>query len=213
MSILKDLQEALISGDIEQTRAITTQALRSGTDPLTIVEEGLSKGLNRVGKLFEEGGVFLAELIVSAEVMKEALNIVTPELLKTGRKAKTLGRVVIGTVAGDIHSIGKNIVSAMLTANGFEVIDVGEDIPNQKFVEIVGEKKPDILGLSALLTTTHPLQREVIKDLKKAGLREKLKVIVGGRLVSEHWANEIDADAFGTNAGDAVERAKELVGA
>jgi corrinoid protein of di/trimethylamine methyltransferase len=182
-----------------------------GIDPLKAIEEGLAQGIREVGNKFANGEVFLPELIMAAETMKKALEILEPELKKKKKERKTLGKVLLGTVAGDIHSIGKTIVASMLSANGFEVYDIGEDVPAGKFVEKVKELKPDILGLSALLTTTLPEQKVVIETLKKEGLRDKVKVIVGGAPTSREWAKEIGADGYGADATEAVEVVKKLL--
>ncbi|HIE22643.1 MAG TPA: cobalamin-binding protein [Candidatus Korarchaeota archaeon] len=158
--------------------------------------------------------MFLVQLIVAGEASKSVTSKYLEPLIKeTGGRRETLGRVLIGTVAGDIHEIGKNIVASMLTAAGFEVIDLGTDVPVEKFVEAVKKYEPDILGLSALLTTTMHVQKEVIEALKKADLRKKVKVIVGGSPVTKDWAEEIGADGYAENTVEAVKLAKKLVGA
>ncbi|MEM1550264.1 MAG: cobalamin-dependent protein, partial [Candidatus Methanomethylicia archaeon] len=158
------------------------------------------------------GEIFLTELAIAAEAMKEALKIFEPAILKSGRERKVLGRIVIGTVEGDIHDIGKNIVSTLLMASGFEVIDLGVDVPVEVFVEKVKELKPDILALSALMTTTMIKMVDVIKALEREGLRDKVKVMIGGAPTSKDWAREIGADGHGVDAIEAVEVAKKLIG-
>jgi len=209
--IIGELRRMILDYDVEGVTLAAKKAVEAGVDPLKAVEEGLARGIREVGDKFGEGKIFLPELVMAAEAMKSALEVLEPELKKKKKERKTVGRVLLGTVAGDIHSIGKTIVVAMLTANGFEVYDLGVDVPVERFVEKVKELKPDLLGLSALLTTTLPVQRDIIEALKRKGLRDDLKVIVGGAPVSKEWAEEIGADGYGANAAEAVELAKKLL--
>jgi len=210
-NIVEKLKLAVLDYNIEEAASTAKEVIKMGIDPLKAIEEGLAQGIREVGNKFANGEVFLPELIMAAETMKKALEILEPELKKKKKERKTLGKVLLGTVAGDIHSIGKTIVASMLSANGFEVYDIGEDVPAGKFVEKVKELKPDILGLSALLTTTLPEQKVVIETLKKEGLRDKVKVIVGGAPTSREWAKEIGADGYGADATEAVEVVKKLL--
>jgi len=210
-NFLKRLREAVLNYDVERAVEVSKEVIEAGFDPLTAIEQGLGEGLTIVGGKFAAGELFLPELMIAAEAMKKSLAILEPALAK-GTSRKVLGKVVIGTVEGDIHDIGKTIVAAMLTANGFEVYDVGCDTPTSKFVEKVEEVSADTVGMSALLTTTMVKMVEVINALKKAGLRGKVKVIVGGAPVSEAWAKEIGADAYAEDAVAAVNVAKKLLG-
>ena len=175
------------------------------------LEEGLAKPLREVGNRFETGEAFITELIASAEVMEAGAEVLNREIARRGANRESAGRFLIGTVEGDIHSIGKNIVAALLNASGFEVIDLGTDVPTWTFVEKVKELEPDILGLSALMTTTMVKQKEIIGALTDAGLRSNVKVIVGGAPVTEEWVQEIGADAAGFDAGNAVQKAINLM--
>ncbi len=210
--ITRELRRTVMSYDVEGATLAAKKAVEVGIDPLRAIEDGLAQGIREVGDKFDKGEIFLPELVMAAEAMKSALEVLEPKLKKKKKERKTLGRVLLGTVEGDIHNIGKTIVAAMLTANGFEVVDVGVDVPTERFVEKVRELKPDILGLSALLTTTLPAQGAVIETLKKEGLRRTLKVIIGGAPASKEWAEKIGADGYGANAVEAVEVAKKLLG-
>jgi len=210
-NIIKRLKRSVLDYNTDEAVSAAKDAVKLGVDLLKVIEEGLAKGIREVGEKFANGEIFLPELVMAAETMKRALEILEPELRKEKRERKALGKVLLGTVAGDIHSIGKTIVASMLTANGFEVYDIGEDVPAEKFVEKVKELKPDVVGLSALLTTTLPEQRTVIEALKKEGLRDKVKVIIGGAPASREWAEEIGADGYGADATEAVEVVKKLL--
>lgn len=210
--LLAEMKAAVLEGEIEEGEALARQALEAGMDPLECIEDGFVAGINEVGALYEEGEMFLPELVAAAEVMKEALAVLEPELLKSQKSRDILGKVIIGSVAHDIHDIGKDIVASMLTASGFEVYNLGIDIPNETFVAKVKELKPDILGMSALLTTTMPEQKNVIEMLKAEGLRDSVKVMVGGAPVNREWSDSISADGFAENAVEAVKVAKTLVG-
>jgi len=209
--ILNRLKESILNYDVEETVEVAKEVIEIGFDPLTAIEQGLGAGLRIVGDKFEAGEIFLPELMTAAQAMKQSLAILKPALAE-GTSIRALGKVVMGTVEGDIHDIGKTIVAAMLTASGFEVYDLGCDTPTSKFVETVEAVKADIIGMSALLTTTMPKMTEVINALKKAGLRGKVKVIVGGAPLSAAWAKEIEADAYAEDAIAAVNVAKKLLG-
>ena len=211
-NLLAEMKAAVLEGEIEEGEALARQALEAGMDPLECIEDGFVAGINEVGALYEEGEMYLPELVAAAEVMKEALAVLEPELLKSQKSRDILGKVIIGSVAHDIHDIGKDIVASMLTASGFEVYNLGIDIPNETFVAKVKELKPDILGMSALLTTTMPEQKKVIEMLKAEGLRDSVKVMVGGAPVNREWSDSISADGFAENAVEAVKVAKTLVG-
>lgn len=211
-NLLAEMKAAVLEGEIEEGEALARQALEAGMDPLECIEDGFVAGINEVGALYEDGEMYLPELVAAAEVMKEALAVLEPELLKSQKSRDILGKVIIGSVAHDIHDIGKDIVASMLTASGFEVYNLGIDIPNETFVAKVKELKPDILGMSALLTTTMPEQKNVIEMLKAEGLRDSVKVMVGGAPVNREWSDSISADGFAENAVEAVKVAKTLVG-
>jgi trimethylamine corrinoid protein len=209
--IFKELREALFFFEVEKAVALAEKVVEQGIDPVEALEEGLAKPLREVGNRFETGEAFITELIASAEVMEAGAEVLNREIARRGANRESAGRFLIGTVEGDIHSIGKNIVATLLNASGFEVIDLGIDIPTWTFVEKVKELEPDILGLSALMTTTMMKQKEIIGALTDAGLRSNVKVIVGGAPVTEEWVLEIGADAAGFDAGNAVQKAINLM--
>ncbi len=214
--MLKDLpsklRKAVSEGDVSAVEAAVKEAVEARYDPLRVAE-WLSSGIREVGERYSRFEVFVPDLMMSAEAMKAGMRILLPAIKKRGAKIEYKGRVILGTVAGDIHDIGKSLVAVMLESKGFEVVDLGADVPTKTFVEKVKELKPDILGLSALLTTTMLEQRNVIEALQKEGLRDKVKVIIGGALTTEKWAKEIGADAYGSDAKDAAEKAEKLLSA
>ncbi|RLG39436.1 MAG: cobalamin-binding protein [Thermoproteota archaeon] len=213
MDLEETIKEALLAFDPDKLEEAVKKSLEGGHSALDIIN-ALTSALKVVGDMFEKGEIFLVQLIVAGEASKNVTSKYLEPLIKeAGEKRETLGRVVIGTVAGDIHEIGKNIVASMLTAAGFEVIDLGTDVPVEKFVEAVRQYKPDILGMSALLTTTMHVQEEVIEALKRESLRDKVKVMVGGSPVTQSWADEIGADGYAEDAVEAVKLAKKLIGA
>jgi len=212
MNLIEKLKEAVIAGDRDEAIKISREIVDKGLDPLEALERGLVAGVLEVGEKWVREEVFLADLVMSAEAMKAASEILKPEIIRRGSAVKKLGRVIIGTVAGDIHDIGKNIVATMLEASGFEVIDLGVDVSTETFIEKVRELKPDVLGLSALLTTTMLEQKNVIEALKREGLRDKVKVIIGGAPVTEEWAKSIGADGYAEDAIRAVRLVKKLLG-
>jgi corrinoid protein of di/trimethylamine methyltransferase len=208
--IFARLAETVTNFDPEGAVDLTKKALASGIEPLRIIENGLALGLGKVGEQFGRHQLFLPDLVMAAEAMKAALTVLEPELSRKGEVRSFRGRVLIGTVEGDVHDIGKSIVAAVLTAGGFEVIDLGVDVRTSIFVEKVYELRPDILGLSALLSTTVLKQREVAEALTKAGLRGKVKLIVGGAAVTKEWAAKIGADGFAKDAFEGLEISKKL---
>jgi corrinoid protein of di/trimethylamine methyltransferase len=210
--ILEKLTQAVVDGEPEEAEDLANQALAVGLDPLECIDRGLTPGIDRVGELFATGEYFLPDLILGGDAMKAALSILEPAL--TGNQERQIvGKVVLGTVAGDLHEIGKTLVGTMLTANGFEVTDIGIDQPASEFVRAVKDTGATLVGASALLTTTMLHQREVIEALKEAGLRDTVKVMVGGAPVTESWADQIGADGFAEDAISAVSLAKRLTGA
>lgn len=202
----------MINFDDDLARRLAREAIDLGIDPVEALEDGLAKALREVGDRFGSGDAFITELIAAAQAMETGAEILNEEIVRRGASRKSIGRFLIGTVEGDIHSIGKNIVTTMLRATGFEVVDLGVDVPTEVFVDKVREFKPDFLGLSALMTTTMTKQREVIDALQEAGLKQGVKVIVGGAPVTEEWVKEIGADACGLDAGIAVQVALSLMG-
>jgi len=198
-------------GDSEGCVGSTKQALELGIKPLVIVDEGLSAGIRIVGEKFGTGELFLPDLMMAVEAMKEGMKVVEPELKKMKVEKKSLGTVLIGTVYGDIHDIGKSIVATMLELNGYSVVDLGVSVPVQTFVESIKKIKPQIVGLSALLSTTMREQKEVVETVKNEGLRGDVCIIVGGAPVSAQWAEEIGADGYGANAELAVQLVKKLI--
>jgi len=211
LPFLEELKRVVIEGDVEKAKESAQRVSESDIDPLEAITEGLAKGAKEVGDKFGKGEAFLADLIMAGEAMKAGMAVLLPKLQAMKAKRKSLGKVVIGTVKGDIHSIGKDIVATLLEAEGFEVINLGEDVPTEKFIEKVKECHPNILGLSSLLTATMLTQKEVIEVLEKEGLREKVKVIIGGAPTTREWADEIEADGWSGDAISAVKLAKQLV--
>ena len=206
------LRQSVIDGDAVQSATLAQQALDDGVPPLDAIEIGLVPGLSYVGEQFGEGELFLPDMMLAARAMQKALDILEPELQAQSAQRTVVGRVVIGTVKGDIHEIGKNLVGMMLSTSGFEVHDLGVDVAPDRFVEAAREHNADIVGVSALLTTTMAGQRTVVEALVTAGLRERVRVIVGGAPASESWAKEIGADGYSEDAIGAVALARKLLG-
>jgi len=210
--IVENLTKSVVEYNIDGAAKWAREVVQAGIDPLVAIEDGLAKGIQMISDKFQNGEIFITELVIAAEAMKSALTILQPELSKRKEERKNLvGRIAIGTVAGDIHSIGRNILGSLLFAAGFEVQDLGEDVSTEKFLQCVKETKPEILGLSALMTTTLPAQRDVIEQLKKEGLRNRVKVILGGAAVNEEWTKTIGADGYASTAVKGVNLAKQLL--
>jgi 5-methyltetrahydrofolate--homocysteine methyltransferase len=209
MADLKQLYEGVVSGDAKTAHAITQQSLSEGVDPLKLVNEHMIPAMDEVGRRFEANEYFVPELLISARAMKAALDIIRP--LLTARGDKPLGRVAIGTVKGDLHDIGKNLVASLLEGGGFEVIDLGVNVAPEKFIESVKQKNANIVAMSALLTTTMPAMKTTIEALKQAGVREQVKVLIGGAPITQKYAEEIGADGYSENAVGAVALAKKAV--
>lgn len=207
---LETVYNAVLKGDAKKAAAEVTAALEAGTPPERILHEACIPAMAEVGRLFEEGEKFVPEMLIAARAMQSALNILKP--LLTQVESAVLGKVVIGTVAGDLHDIGKNLVGMMLEGAGFQIIDLGTDVAPEKFVEAVRENEPDIVGMSALLTTTVSSIGATIEALTEAGLRHKVKVLVGGAPITQDFANKIGADGFASDAGSAPRIAKALIG-
>jgi 5-methyltetrahydrofolate--homocysteine methyltransferase len=210
MPDMKRLQEAILNGDAKTSMAVTREALAEGVDPGDLVTQHMIPAMDEVGRRFECQEYFVPELLLSARAMKSALELVRPLLAEKGREPA--GRVLIGTVKGDLHDIGKNLVASMLEGAGFDVIDLGVDVPPQKFVSEIQAKKANLVALSALLTTTMPNMKTTIDELVRAGVRDSVKVIIGGAPVTQQYAEQIGADGYSDNANGAVSIARKLSG-
>ena len=204
------LAQAVVEGDAVNVSSLVRQGLADGVPAETIIAEGLTPGMTKVGELFHEGEYFLPEMLFSAKAMQAGMNLLGPILAQCNFQA--VATVVLGTVQGDIHDIGKNIVGMMMKGAGFSVIDLGASVPAERFVEAVAEHKPEILGLSALLSTTTPAIKTVLDALQKAGLRDSVKVMIGGAPVTQEYADNIGADGYASDAPWAVKRARALLG-
>jgi len=206
---LSALRKAILAGDAPAAVDATQEALDENVQPLELINNGINPAMGETGKRFEEGEFFVPELLMAARATKEIFEILRPVLVKTG--SKSAGIVVLGTVQGDQHDIGKNLVGAMLEGGGFEVADLGVDVPAEKFIAAVEEKGAQILGLSALLTTTLPAMKKVIEALRESGMRERVKIIVGGSPVTLEYAETIGADGYSENASVSVDLAHRLL--
>jgi 5-methyltetrahydrofolate--homocysteine methyltransferase len=209
MPDLEKLNEALIQGDWKTAAAVTQAALAEGVAPLTIVTGHLVPAMDEVGRLFDCEEYFVPEMLLSARAMKAAMEIIRPLLTESG--VEPIGRVVIGTVKGDLHDIGKNLVAAMLEGGGFEVIDLGADVAPELFIEAASTRHANLVALSALLTVTMPSMKTTIDAFRAAGVRERVKIIVGGAPVTQQYADSIGADGYSDSAGSAVALARRLV--
>jgi corrinoid protein of di/trimethylamine methyltransferase len=210
--LFKDMSQSILDGDSDAAIALAKQAIEVGIDPLDAISKGFVLGVNQVGENFASGQAFLPELVMAGEAMKAAVTTLEPEMQKRGTTRQVLGKVVLATVEGDIHEIGKTLVGTMLSASGFQVYDLGVDVPSAKIIEKVKEVDADLIGLSALLTTTMVKQKEVIDELDKMGMRKKVKVMVGGAPVTRDWVQKIEADGYSEDAIGAVGLAKQLMG-
>jgi 5-methyltetrahydrofolate--homocysteine methyltransferase len=211
MEDLKKLYDAILTGNAKISKEVTQQALAAGVDPQALVQQHMIPAMDEVGRRYEANEYFVPELLISARAMKASLELIRP--LLTARGAEPAGRVVIGTVKGDLHDIGKNLVAAMLEGAGFEVIDLGVDVPPEKFIAALNERKANLVAMSALLTTTMNSMKTTIEAFKAAGIRGNIKVMIGGAPVTEKYAEEIGADGYSTNANGAVALARKLVAA
>jgi len=210
MADYSNLYEAVVNGDNKAAAAITRAALEANADPLELVNQQMIPAMAEVGRRFECEEYFVPELLLAARAMKGSLELIRPLLAERG--AQPVGRVVIGTVKGDLHDIGKNLVASMLEGGGFEVIDLGADVSPERFVSTAQDKKADIVALSALLTVTMPSMKTTIEALRSAGLRDRVKVLIGGAPVTEEYAAQIGADGYGANAATAVPLARKVLG-
>ena len=206
-----DLYEAILNGEAPKAVAATRQALDAGAAPIDLISEGMVPAMAEVGRLYESGEYFVPELLLAGRAMKSAMELLRPLLVESGQTPST--RVVIGTVKGDLHDIGKNLVASMLEGGGFEVIDLGADVAPERFVAAVAERQPQVLCLSSLLTVTMPSMKSTIEALTAAGLRHQVKVLVGGAPVTLQYANEIGADGYTDNASGAVGLVRSVLSA
>jgi len=211
--LLQAMAQSVIDGEVDEARRLAQEAVEQGMDPLDAINKGFVVGVNYVGEQFAAGEMFLPDLVLAGEAMKAAVEVLEPELARRGTEREMLGTVVIGTIEGDIHDIGKTLVATMLSTAGFRVHDLGVDVPVATFVDKAREVDADIVGVSALLTTTMVKQRDLVEALEEAGLRSRVKVMVGGAPVTQGWADEIGADGYSEDAIGAVAVAKQLVGA
>ncbi len=210
MHDLSALRKAVIEGEVRDAVAAAREALDAGVEPLDMISQGIGPAMAEVGKLFEEGEYFVPELLMAARATKEIFVILRPLLSQGG--AEPMAHVVLGTVQGDLHDIGKNLVAAMLEGGGFEVTDLGVDVPPEKFVDAVRKKPVQIVGLSALLTTTMPAMKNTIEAFRAAGLRDQVKIMVGGAPVTKSYAESIGADGYSETAAASVDLARRLMG-
>jgi len=210
--LFQKMAQSIIEGDADIAVELANQSIEDGIDPLEAISEGFVVGINNVGASFACGNAYLPELVMSGEAMKAAVNALEPELKKRGTKRAVLGKVVLATVEGDIHEIGKSLVGTMLSASGFDVYDLGVDVPTEKIIAKAKEVDADIIGLSALLTTTMVRQKEVIDRVDQEGLNKRIKVLVGGAPVTRDWSLKIEADGYSEDAIGAVNVAKQVLG-
>ena len=204
-----ELYNAILNGDAKKAHAATEVALAAGAQPMELIADSMVPAMNEVGRLFEAEEYFVPELLLAGRAMKSAMELLRPLMIAAGQKLST--RVVIGTVKGDLHDIGKNIVASMLEGSGFEVIDLGADVSPENFVAAVEERKPQVVCMSALLTVTMPAMKTTIDALKAAGLRAQVKVLIGGAPVTSQYAREIGADGYSENASGAVSLVKSML--
>jgi corrinoid protein of di/trimethylamine methyltransferase len=209
MSNPAELYDAILTGNAKKAEEVTKAALAANVNPSELLGKYMIPAMDEVGKRFECNEYFVPELLIAARAMKTALQLLNPKLAAAG--AKAMGRVVIGTVQGDLHDIGKNLVASMLEGGGFEVVDLGVDVPPQKFIDAAKEKDGSIIAMSALLTTTMTQMKAVVKALEEGGIRKKVRVIIGGAPITQQYADEIGADGYGDNASSAVALARKLV--
>jgi 5-methyltetrahydrofolate--homocysteine methyltransferase len=207
--IVKEIYDAVLNGENKGIAAKVQSALGSGIEPALVLNEGMVAAMAEVGRLFEAGEYYVPEMLIAARAMQTGLAVLKPSLVQSN--FKSTGKVIIGTVKGDLHDIGKNLVSMMLEGAAFEIVDLGTDVSPEKFVEAVNKQKPDLIAMSALLTTTMPNMKTTIEALKQAGLRDQVKVMIGGAPVTTKYAEDIGADGYAPDASKAVSLAKSLV--
>lgn len=209
-NVLDIIHGAVMEGDMLLVQEKVQEALDAGAAPADILQKGLITAMAEVGKLFEEGEYFVPEMLIAARAMKAGLALLKPHLIQAD--VQPIGKIAAGTVKGDLHDIGKNLVCMMLEGAGFEIVDLGVDVPPERFIAAVAEQKVDILAMSALLTTTMPNMKTAIEALQQAGLRDKVRIMIGGAPITEAYAAEIGADGYALDASRAVAKAKELMG-
>ncbi len=210
--LFQEMAQSIIDGDSDVSAKLARRAVDQGIDPLEAISEGFVRGVNKVGEDFAKGDAFLPELVMAGEAMKAAVAVLEPELARRGTERTMLGKVILCTVEGDIHEIGKTLVGTMLSSAGFKVFDLGVDVPVMKVVEKAREVNADIVAMSALLTTTMVHQQDVIEALEDIGIRSKVKVMVGGAPVTKEWVKQIGADGYSEDAIGAIKVAKQLLG-
>jgi 5-methyltetrahydrofolate--homocysteine methyltransferase len=211
MAVLEELAQALINGNAPKTKELAQKAVDEGIAPGKVLNEGLIVGMNEVGRRFKNNEFYVPEVLIAARAMHAGMDVLKPLLSEA--EAASAGTVLIGTVKGDLHDIGKNLVAMMLEGAGFNVVDLGVDVSPEKFLEAVRDHKPKVVGLSALLTTTMPAMKTTIEALKEAGVRESVKIMIGGAPVTQRYADEIGADGYAPDAASAVDVARSLAGA
>ncbi|AAM03973.1 TPA: dimethylamine corrinoid protein 3 [Methanosarcina acetivorans] len=209
--IIAKAKDAITDFDEELAAEVAEEALAAGIDPVELIEKGFTAGMQEVGEQFEQGSLFLPHVLAAAEAMNTGMEVIKPEMEKRKSETKSLGTVVIGTIEGDIHSIGKDIVASMLNIAGFKVVDLGRDVPIKTFVEKAKEVKPQIIASSALMTTTMVNQIQIEEQLKEAGIRDQVKTMVGGAPVTQDWADKIGADLYGESATDVVSKVRAVL--
>lgn len=209
--LLNYAKQSIIDGDKDLALELANKGLEEGVDPAEFIEKGFIPGIMEIGDLFEDGEVFLPEVMMSADAIKEAVAILNDAIIKSGKTREVTAKVVLATVEADLHDIGKGIVASLMVANGFDVIDLGRDVPSQKIIDTAIESGADIIGTSALLTTTMVHQKEIEDMLKEKGLKGKIKTIVGGAPVTVRWQEKIGADGFGESAGESIKLVNEMM--
>lgn len=212
-AMLEQLRDAIIGLDESAAKEIARNGLAEGVSPLEMIEHGIKAAMDDVGRRFSEEEVFLPELMLAANAADAAVGVIEPELLKSGETSKTMGKVLLATVAGDLHDIGKNILALLLKSSGFDVVDLGVDQANEKILDEARSNEVALIGLSALLTTTMPRMQEFVELLKDNGLRDRFKVVIGGAPVTQEFSDSIGADGYGADAAVGVELATRLLGA
>lgn len=210
--ILKQMQEAIIDGDPDEAVALAQAALDHDMSPLEALEKGFSRGMSVLGEQFEKGEIYLTELLLAEEAMSAAVKVLEPRIAELKAQTRIKGKVVLGVIQGDVHDIGKNIIKLFLSVSGFEVIDLGRDVPVKNFIETARKENADIIAASALMTTTMIYMPELVKQLGERGLRDRFKVMVGGAPVVRSWAEEIGSDGYGRTTSEAIDEADRLVG-
>ena len=209
MEILKDIAKTLENGDSAAVKELLREALALDISPETILNKGLIKGMEVVGKKFKENEIFIPEVLIASRAMKSAMNIIKPYLVEEGIQPK--GKIILGTVKGDLHDIGKKIVSIVLEREGYQVIDIGIDVPKEKYINVLRKENPDILGMSALLTTTMPYMRDVIEAVRAEGFKKHIHIILGGAPITQTFADEIGADGYASEAISAVDLVEDIL--